>query len=107
MAVGYQAAMSSLTIAAGILAIGRMPRDTDPRNASRTAPSPRAPITLGPGLYGQSRFYASRERFYLFKFCKVWLAAALQATGVPATPAVVITSSQLMTQLRPLAKVTP
>ena len=28
-------------------------------------------IALGPGLYGRSRFYASRERFHLFKTCNV------------------------------------
>jgi len=65
------------------------------------------PITLGPGLYGQSRFYASRERFHLFKTCNVWVASALQAAGVPVTPVAAITTSRLMTQLRPLAKVTP
>ena len=65
------------------------------------------PITLGPGLYGQSRFYASRERFHLFKTCNVWVASALQAAGVPVTPAAAITASRLMAQLRPFAKVTP
>ena len=65
------------------------------------------PITLGPGLYGHSRFYASRERFHLFKTCNVWVATALQAAGVPVTPALAITASRLMAQLRPLAKVTP
>jgi uncharacterized protein (TIGR02117 family) len=65
------------------------------------------PITLGPGLYGQSRFYASRERFHLFKTCNVWVASALQAAGVPVSPVAAITSSRLMTQLRPFAKVAP
>jgi uncharacterized protein (TIGR02117 family) len=65
------------------------------------------PIMLGPGLYGRSRFYASRERFHLFKNCNVWVATALQAAGAPVTPALAITAEQLMVQLRPLAKVTP
>ena len=64
-------------------------------------------ITLGPGLYGQSRFYASRERFHLFKTCNVWVAKALQTAGVPVTPVAAITASRLMAQLRPLAKVVP
>jgi len=63
------------------------------------------PMTLGPGLYGHSRFYASRERFHLFKTCNVWVATALQAAGVPVTPAAAITASRLMAQLRPLAQV--
>jgi len=65
------------------------------------------PVTLGPGLYGHSRFYASRERFHLFKTCNVWVATAMQAAGVPVTPAVAITASRLMAQLRPFARVTP
>ena len=63
------------------------------------------PITLGPGLYGHSRFYASHERFHLLKTCNVWVATALQAAGVPVTPALAITAGQLMAQLRPLARV--
>lgn len=65
------------------------------------------PVTLGPGLYGHSRFYAARERFHLFKTCNVWVATALQAAGVQVTPALAITSERLMVQLRPLARVTP
>ncbi len=65
------------------------------------------PIPLGPGLYGHSRFYASRERFHLFKTCNVWVATALQAAGMAVTPATAITADRLMAQLRPLAKVTP
>ncbi len=62
------------------------------------------PITLGPGLYGHSRFYASREQFHLFKTCNVWVATALQAAGVQVTPTLTLTTEQLMVQLRPLAK---
>ncbi len=65
------------------------------------------PITLGAGLYGHSRFYASREQFHLFKTCNVWVAAALQAAGVQVTPAPTLTTERLMVQLRPLAKVGP
>ncbi len=61
------------------------------------------PITLGPGLYGHSRFYAARERFHLFKTCNVWVAAALQAAGVPVSPTLTLTTERLMAQLRPLA----
>ena len=63
------------------------------------------PIALGPGLYGHGRFYASRERFHLFKTCNVWVATALQAAGVPVMPALAITSGRLMAQLRQLARV--
>ena len=63
------------------------------------------PIVLGPGLYGRSRFYASHERFHLFKTCNVWVATALQAAGLPVRPARAILAGPLMTQLRPLARV--
>ena len=62
------------------------------------------PIALGPGLYGNSRFYASRERFHLFKTCNVWVATALHAAGVPVRPAPTMTAGQLMAQLRPLRR---
>ena len=65
------------------------------------------PVTLGPGLYGHSRFYASREQFHLFKTCNVWVATALQAAGVLVTPGLTLTTERLMVQLRPLAKVRP
>ena len=63
------------------------------------------PIQLGPGLYGRSRFYASRERFHLAKTCNVWVATALREAGVPVTPALTITAGRLMAQLRPLRRV--
>ena len=63
------------------------------------------PMALGPGLYGKSRFYASRERFHLFKTCNVWVATALREAGVPVTPALAFTAGRLMAQLRPLGRV--
>ena len=63
------------------------------------------PMALGPGLYGHSRFYASRERFHLFKTCNVWVATALHEAGVPVTPALAFTAGRLMAQLRPLGRV--
>ena len=63
------------------------------------------PMALGPGLYGHSHFYASRERFHLFKTCNVWVATALREAGLPVTPALAITAGRLMAQLRPLGRV--
>ena len=34
-------------------------------------------VLLGPGLYGESRFYAGRERYHLFHNCNAWTAEAL------------------------------
>ena len=58
------------------------------------------PIPLGPGLYGTSRFYASREAFHLFATCNVWVAAKLREAGVPVGPVLPPTSGALFAQLR-------
>lgn len=62
------------------------------------------PIVLGPGQYGRSRFYASRERFYFPRTCNAWVAGALRAAGLAVDPAASITAEQLFAQLRPLAR---
>ena len=63
------------------------------------------PVALGTGLYGPSRFYASRERFHLYKTCNVWVATALREAGVPVAPERSITAEQLLAQLRSLGRV--
>lgn len=60
---------------------------------------------LGHGLYGASRFYASHERFHLFKTCNVWTAGVLAAAGVPLRPAAALTADALFAQLRPYGRV--
>ena len=56
---------------------------------------------LRPGLYGDSRFYPSREKFYLLKTCNTWTARLLQAAGYPVRPASSLTVDTVMRQLRP------
>lgn len=58
------------------------------------------PIPLGPGLYGTSRFYASRQAFHLFATCNVWTAAMLREAGVPVSPTLSQTAGMLFAQLR-------
>lgn len=58
------------------------------------------PITFGPGLYGSSRFYASRDTFHLFATCNVWIAAMLREAGVPLGGMLWPTSGTLFAQLR-------
>jgi uncharacterized protein (TIGR02117 family) len=57
-------------------------------------------IALAPGLYGRSMFYASRERFHLFKTCNVWTAGALRTAGLPVKPTAFLTAETLLAQLR-------
>lgn len=81
---------------AGFERLVRYVHDAHARDGARAAP-------LGPGLYGDSRFYPARETFHLFRTCNVWTARALRAAGVPVRDA--ITMEGLMSQARGLGTV--
>jgi uncharacterized protein (TIGR02117 family) len=51
---------------------------------------------LGPSLYGDGRFYLSRETYHAFNTCNVWTARALRGAGCPITPAANLTVETLM-----------
>lgn len=59
-------------------------------------------IMLGPGLYGDSRFYGSVERFHLFHTCNVWTAATLRAAGLPIASS--LTAEGVMDEARQTAE---
>lgn len=60
-------------------------------------------LVLGTGLYGNSRFYASKVNYHLCRTCNIWTANALQAAGCPiGSP---ITVDGLMSQVRTFGKV--
>ncbi len=63
------------------------------------------PISLGPGLYGVSRFYLSQETYHMFKTCNVWTAQALRSAGVPITSELTIKVESLMSEARTLGTV--
>jgi uncharacterized protein (TIGR02117 family) len=58
---------------------------------------------LGPGLYGDSRFYPGRESFNLSRTCNVWAARGLRAAGLPIEDS--ITLEGLMSQARRIGTV--
>jgi uncharacterized protein (TIGR02117 family) len=58
------------------------------------------PIVAGPGLYGESRFYLSNEKYHLFKTSNVWTAKALRSAGVPVRPLFSITAGGAASQAR-------
>lgn len=58
---------------------------------------------LGPGLYGDSRFYPGWESFHIFRTCNVWTARALRAGGLSVHDS--ITSEGLVAQAREIGKV--
>ncbi len=61
--------------------------------------------SLGPGLYGNSRFYLSRETYHLFNTCNVWTARALRAAGLPISPTRAISVENLLSQARKFGRV--
>lgn len=64
----------------------------------------RAPIAA-PGLYQGSLFYPAHGRFHLLNTCNTWTARQLVAAGLPIRWRGVVTSEDLMRQLRSLAGV--
>ena len=63
----------------------------------------RAVDSLGPGLYGDSRFYPGRESFHLFRTCNVWSARGLRTAGLSVHDS--ITRDGLMAQAREIGQV--
>jgi len=52
---------------------------------------------LGPSLYGDGRFYLSRETYHAFNTCNVWTARALRVAGCPLRPGANLLVETLMT----------
>ena len=62
-----------------------------------------AATALGPGLYGDGRFYPAWESFNLLRTCNVWTARGLRGAGLPVHDS--ITMEGLMSQAREIGKV--
>lgn len=78
-------------------AMDRLARRID-ASFERGAGSRAAP--LGPGQYGDSRFYPSHEKFHLLMTCNAWLAHVLRAAGIDVSPRPAMTAGALIEQLR-------
>ncbi len=63
------------------------------------------PIPVGPGQYGDSRFYRARGKFYFPNTCNVWVARALRTAGCPITVAYTSTAGNVRYQTRKFGKV--
>ena len=69
--------------------------------ADTIAPGPDgSPVPLGPGLYGNSRFFEAKGAFHLFHTCNTWAARAVSAAGLPVSSRWTITAGGLMSRLR-------
>jgi uncharacterized protein (TIGR02117 family) len=64
-----------------------------------------APVVapLGPGLYGDSRFYPGWESFHLLRTCNIWTARGLRDAGLPIEDS--ITMEGVMSQARAIGRV--
>ncbi len=69
---------------------------------ARPAPKIRAPAS--PGLFAYSRFYPAHTHFSILRTCNSWVAEALEASGMPLSPHMVITAGNLASQIEPLGK---
>jgi uncharacterized protein (TIGR02117 family) len=58
---------------------------------------------LGPGLYGDSRFYPARDSFNLLRTCNIWTARGLRGAGLPVEDS--ITMEGVMSQARGIGTV--
>jgi uncharacterized protein (TIGR02117 family) len=55
---------------------------------------------LGPGLYGDSRFYRARGRYSLLHNCNTWVAEAVAVSGVALRSTSALTAEGVMSRLR-------
>lgn len=68
------------------------------KDMSRAGRGPAVRIAAGP--YPGSAFYAATATYDAFHTCNTWTAEALQAAGLPVSPAGVLFAAQLMARAR-------
>jgi uncharacterized protein (TIGR02117 family) len=60
------------------------------------------PVSLAPGPFPGSRFFASTGTYDAFHTCNTWTAAALKFAGLPVSDKGVMFAGQVMSEVRPL-----
>ncbi|MCP9438265.1 MAG: DUF2459 domain-containing protein [Nitrospira sp.] len=107
--VGFRGEVQRMFPASDIVALQISPQGLARLVAHLRASYERDPagraIMLGPGLYGDSRFYGSVERFHLFRTCNVWTAEVLRAGGLPIGAS--LTADGVMAEARRAAAAPP
>lgn len=63
-------------------------------------------IPLGKGLYGNSRFFSGKAKYYFPYTCNVWTAQALKSGGISISPLRFQRAGELMKYLKELNKKT-
>lgn len=65
------------------------------------APGPAGELTaLGPGLYGDSRFFAADRTYHLFSSSNSWSASKLHQAGFPIVPPFPLTADDVLAHVR-------
>ncbi len=57
-------------------------------------------LSLQPGIYGNSQFYAGEGRYSLLNTCNKWTAKGLQRAGVDISPSITLRSQGVMRAVR-------
>ncbi|MBN6740930.1 DUF2459 domain-containing protein [Acidithiobacillus sp. MC6.1] len=60
------------------------------------------PVSLAPGPFPESRFFASTGTYDAFHTCNTWTAAALKFAGLPVSDEGVLFAGQVMSEIRSL-----
>ena len=58
------------------------------------------PMSIGPGIYGDSQFYKANGHYSLINTCNRWTAEVLQAGGLPVSPRLSLTASSVLDAVR-------
>lgn len=58
------------------------------------------PVSLGPGLYGDSLFYRAEGSYYYPNTCNVWTAKALKSAGKFTIPMLATTAGGMLSQAK-------
>jgi len=58
------------------------------------------PVSMGPGIYGDSHFYKANGEYSLINTCNRWTAEVLQVGGVPISPRVSLTAGSVLNAVR-------
>jgi uncharacterized protein (TIGR02117 family) len=66
-------------------------------------PDPTVSVEARPGVAPDSRFYAAKGKFHIFRNCNTWVAEALQFAGLPITPGYAFTAGNLISQVKRLS----
>lgn len=63
-------------------------------------------VTMKPGIYGDSQFYAADGRYHMLNTCNKWVAKGIASMGMSMDPTFKLTSASVLEGLRGSGRVT-